>query len=221
MGITRAGVAQLLAGTSIEVDAIESVVAGKADVADLSALSDRVTSAEETLGTRAEEAATQEALTTLGNRVTSAETAIGAKADAAATAAAIAAKADAATTASAIAAKADAAVTTAAIAAKADRLIASVTYAAASTTLQAADADRSVAIDSALANTLTIPPNTFAVGQVISGTQLGVGRTQFLEGAGVTIRSRLGRYTGGQFAVWTIYQRSANVWELSGDLVSS
>lgn len=195
MGLTRAGIAQLLAGTSIEMDAIESVVAGKADAGDLTSLADRVTTAEETLGTRAEEAATQTALAILSDRLTTAENSLVTKADVAAT--------------------------TASLATKADRVIASVVYTAAATTLQADDADRSVGIDSALSNTLTIPPGVFPVGQVIAGTQLGVGRTLFAEGAGVTIRSRLGRYTGGQFAVWTLYQRTANVWELSGDLVAS
>lgn len=121
----------------------------------------------------------------------------------------------------AIGSKADTTYVNTQLATKADRVIASVVYTAAATTLQAADADRSVGIDSALSNTLTIPPGVFPVGQVIAGTQLGVGRTLFAEGAGVTIRSRLGRYTGGQFAVWTLYQRTANVWELSGDLVAS
>jgi hypothetical protein len=169
------------------------------------------------------QAALDAANTAIGSKAdtTYVNTQLATKADAAATTTSLAAKANTADVNTALATKADTTYVNTQLATKADRVIASVVYTAAATTLQAADADRSVGIDSALSNTLTIPPGVFPVGQVIAGTQLGVGRTQFLEGAGVTIRSRLGRYTGGQFAVWTIYQRSANVWELSGDLVSS
>jgi len=192
------------------LDALNGALATKADAAATATA----------LATKADAAATTTALAAKA-ATTYVDTQLATKADAATTTTALAAKAATTYVDTQLATKADAAATTAALATKADRVIASVVYNAAATTLQLADADRNVAIDSALANTITIPPNVFSVGQVITGTQLGTGRTQFLEGVGVTIRSRLGRYTAGQFAPWTLYQRSANVWELSGDLVSS
>lgn len=96
----------------------------------------------------------------------------------------------------------------------------SVVYTA-STTLVASDADAFLGFDVPTPHTLTIPPNTFAVGQVINGVQLGLGATQFVAGADVTINSYLGLYTAGQYATWYLYQRSLNVWELRGDLKSS
>jgi hypothetical protein len=50
--------------------------------------------------------------------------------------------------------------------------------------------------------------------------QLGVGRVHLLEGAGVSLRSSQGLYTRYQYAPFSLYQRTLNVWELYGDLVS-
>lgn len=99
----------------------------------------------------------------------------------------------------------------------ASKLVPSVVYTA-STTLQASDADKSIGLNAASAHTITVPPNVFSVGQVLTGIQLGAGRSQFVAGAGVTLNAAIGLYTRLQYAPWALYQRSANSWELTGDL---
>lgn len=96
----------------------------------------------------------------------------------------------------------------------------SVVYTAAATTLQASDAGKNVGINNAADNTLTVPPSVFAVGQVLEGVQIGAGRIQFLPGAGVTITSSMRLYSRTTGSPWSLYQRSTNVWELYGDLLT-
>lgn len=78
-----------------------------------------------------------------------------------------------------------------------------------------------VEMDVAGANNLTVPNNNtvpLVIGHRTQVTQLGAGTTTVVAGAGVTIRSRLGLVSSGQYAVFALYQRAANDWVLSGDL---
>lgn len=107
---------------------------------------------------------------------------------------------------------------TAAIATKADRLIVSVTYTDLARTLQLSDAGKSIGINTATDSQYTVPPGVFTVGDTLFGIQLGAGRIQFLEGAGVIIVGT-SKYSRTQGSPWALYQRSLNNWELTGDLV--
>lgn len=71
------------------------------------------------------------------------------------------------------------------------------------------------------ANTLTVPPNSaipFSIGTHMKFVQAGAGQTTLTPGAGVTLRSRVGLKTAGQWAVAEIYKRATDEWVASGDL---
>lgn len=89
-------------------------------------------------------------------------------------------------------------------------------------TLVLADAGRTVEMDLAGANTLTIPPNSsvaFPVGTIVNFTQKGAGQTTITPGSGVTLRSRAGLKTAGQWAMGTLYKRATDEWVVGGDVV--
>lgn len=88
-------------------------------------------------------------------------------------------------------------------------------------TLEITDAGLVVEMDSASANTITIPPNddvAFPVGTIIEVCQVGAGTTTIEAGAGVTIRSA-GDLTdvGGQWSSVGLRQRAVDEWVLTGD----
>lgn len=88
-------------------------------------------------------------------------------------------------------------------------------------TLVLADKGKTVEMNLAGANTLTVPPNSsvaFPVGSYINVVQLGTGATTIVAGSGVTINSRNGLVLGGQYAMATLYKRGTNEWVLGGDL---
>lgn len=81
-----------------------------------------------------------------------------------------------------------------------------------------------IEMDTAGANTLTVPPNSdvvFPIGSQVLGTQKGLGQTTVTAGAGVTILSASGNVkTTSQYSGWTLIKQSTNVWYLFGDLAS-
>jgi len=82
---------------------------------------------------------------------------------------------------------------------------------------------KTVTMNVATANTLTIPPNSsvaFPLGTILAAEQWGVGLTTWTAGAGVTIRSRGGTLAmGGQWAAASARKIGTDEWLLSGDLV--
>ena len=92
---------------------------------------------------------------------------------------------------------------------------------ATSYTLALSDAFKLVAMDSASANALTVPPNTsvaFPVGTRVDLSQDGAGQTTIVAGAGVTIRSRHTLKLAGQVAKATLINRGTDLWDLVGEL---
>lgn len=84
------------------------------------------------------------------------------------------------------------------------------------------DAFGTVEMNLAGANTLTVPLNNavpFPIGTRIVVTQAGAGATTITPAVGVTVRSRPGLVTNGQWAVAQLYKRGADEWVASGDLV--
>ncbi len=93
----------------------------------------------------------------------------------------------------------------------------------ASYTLVLGDANKTIEMNVASANTLTIPPNSsvaFPVSTVINVTQYGAGATTITAGAGVTLRSEFGLIMAGQYALATLYKRATNEWVVGGSLSS-
>ncbi len=85
------------------------------------------------------------------------------------------------------------------------------------------DAGKVVEMEVAGANTLTVPPNgtvAFPVGTVIGFRQYGAGQVTLTPGVGVTIRSRIGLKTAGQYSEGTLTKRATNEWVASGDLAA-
>lgn len=90
-------------------------------------------------------------------------------------------------------------------------------------TLQLSDAENAVAISSASAHNLTVPPNSsvpFPVGTSILISQDGTGQITLVEGSGVTIRvnSALTKKLSTQWSVASVVKRGTDLWQLSGDL---
>ena len=78
-----------------------------------------------------------------------------------------------------------------------------------------------VAINSASANNLTIPPNSsvaFPVGAKIDYEQLGAGQTTIVGGSGVTVRGTPGVKCRAQYSPVTMVQKALNEWHCFGDL---
>lgn len=89
-------------------------------------------------------------------------------------------------------------------------------------TLVLTDASKTVEMENGSANALTIPPNSsvaFQVGTVIDIVQTGAGQTSIAGGIGVTLVSNSSKSKlAGQYSGCSIYQRSADVWVLMGDI---
>jgi hypothetical protein len=91
----------------------------------------------------------------------------------------------------------------------------------ASYVLRLSDLAGTVETNEAGANTLTVPPNAatpFPIGTALKIAQIGAGQTTLTPGAGVTLRSRIGLKSAGQYAVFYLYKRAADEWVASGDL---
>lgn len=93
----------------------------------------------------------------------------------------------------------------------------------ASYTLVLTDALKTVEMNVATSNNLTVPPNSsvaFPVGTVVYVRQYGSGQTTLVQGAGVTIRGRGGAIrTAGQYAEAMLTKRATDEWVLSGDVI--
>ncbi len=89
-------------------------------------------------------------------------------------------------------------------------------------TLALTDASKTVEMNVAGANTLTIPPNAsvaFPIGVSILVVQTGAGQTSIAPGAGVTLRSKnSARKLDAQYVGASLYKRATNEWVLFGDI---
>lgn len=89
-------------------------------------------------------------------------------------------------------------------------------------TLVLGDALKTVEMNVASANNLTVPPNSsvaFAVGTVVYLRQYGAGQTSIVQGSGVTVRSFGGALKmAGQYAEAMLTKRATDEWILSGSI---
>lgn len=120
---------------------------------------------------------------------------------------------------------------TTSIAAKANKKL-TIRTATGSTTLVLADESNMVRMNSASANTLTVPPNSsvaFEEGTQIVISQAGAGQTQVVAGSGVTVNSSGGKMKlTGQYSGATLIKvtpppgdaANNNYWTLFGDLTT-
>lgn len=85
------------------------------------------------------------------------------------------------------------------------------------------DKDKLIEMNSASANTLTVPLNSseaFPIGSQLNILQTGTGQTTIAPvGGGVTINATPGLKLRAQWSSATLIKRAENVWVLAGDLV--
>jgi len=90
-------------------------------------------------------------------------------------------------------------------------------------TLVAADAGKIVEVNSASANTVTVPANAtvaFQVGVNVTIAQMGAGQTTIAAAGGVTLRSYGPNLKlAGQNAIASIIKRSTDDWWVAGNLI--
>ena len=80
-----------------------------------------------------------------------------------------------------------------------------------------------IEMDSASANSVTIPPNSsvaFTIGSSIDVFQKGTGQTTIVAGAGVTILNTPGLKFRDRYSMATLVKRDTNTWIVSGDLTA-
>ena len=85
------------------------------------------------------------------------------------------------------------------------------------------DSNKLITLSNGSAITITIPPNSsvaYPIGTVIACMQLGSGTVTTAQGSGVTIRSRNGLVSNGQYAVWSLTKFLSDTWILAGDVTS-
>jgi len=101
-------------------------------------------------------------------------------------------------------------------------IVLSIVTKTASDTLELTDAGKSIEMNVASGNSLSIPTNAsvaFPIGTQIIITQLGAGQTQFVALAGVTIRSSGSKLKiTDQYSGATLIKRDTNEWVLFGNL---
>ena len=88
-------------------------------------------------------------------------------------------------------------------------------------TFALADANNVVQYNSATAGTATVPPNSsvaFPVGTAIEVHQIGAGELTIAAGSGVTLNSRNGTDTAGQYAIAVLRKTATDTWVLGGDV---
>lgn len=90
-------------------------------------------------------------------------------------------------------------------------------------TLTSGDAGNFVTLNNASSITVTVPPSTFSVGQVINLQQIGIGQVTFSQGSGVTITSTGGTASAPklrtQFSGTTVICIASNTFTIIGDIV--
>lgn len=85
-------------------------------------------------------------------------------------------------------------------------------------TLQTSDVGNAIDCDNASPITLTVPKDTFEVGQTFEIAQIGSGQVTVTGAVGVTVNGSGGLVaTSGQYAVIAIRQVSINVFIVYGD----
>jgi hypothetical protein len=93
---------------------------------------------------------------------------------------------------------------------------------AASYVLVLSDSGKVIEMNVAIANTVTVPPNSsvpFPIGTIIEVDQMGTGTTTIVPGSGVTIRSSGGRMNlASQYSVATLRKRATDEWVLVGGI---
>lgn len=85
------------------------------------------------------------------------------------------------------------------------------------------DRGKTVEMNVAGANTLTIPPHSsvaFAVGTYLNFAQYGAGQTTITPGSGVTLRGANGLKTSAQYSIGTAYQTASDEWIVGGDMTT-
>jgi hypothetical protein len=91
----------------------------------------------------------------------------------------------------------------------------------ASYTLVLTDGGKAVEVTSASATNVTVPPNSsvaFPVGTVIELTQVGAGKVNIVQGAGVTINNAGSLGTRAQWSSLVLRKRATDTWLLTGDM---
>jgi len=90
-------------------------------------------------------------------------------------------------------------------------------------TLVLTDSTKTVEMNLAGANIVTIPPNVqtaFPLGTTVNIAQLGAGQTTLTPGSGVTIRSYNNNLRlAGQYAMCSVIKRATDIWWAAGNLV--
>lgn len=93
----------------------------------------------------------------------------------------------------------------------------------ASYTLVLADSTKTIEMNVASGNNLTVPSNTavaFPVGTTCNVVQVGTGQTTIVAAGGVTIRSYQSMFRlAGQYALCSLIKRGTDDWWVSGNLV--
>jgi hypothetical protein len=87
--------------------------------------------------------------------------------------------------------------------------------------LTLADKGKTIEMNVASANTLTIPPNStvpFPVGSYVNFVQYGAGQVTITPGSGVTLRNPDGLKTAKQYAMGTLYKTGTDEWIVSGNM---
>jgi len=89
-------------------------------------------------------------------------------------------------------------------------------------TLQISDIGSFITLDNAAPITVTVPSSSsIPVGSRFDLIQKGVGAITFVEGSGVTIRSKgNNKKINGQYVTVTIIKAEENIWYLIGDLTT-
>lgn len=91
----------------------------------------------------------------------------------------------------------------------------------ASYTLVVGDAGKTVEMNVASANNLTVPPNSsvaFPVGTVVEVCQIGAGQTTIVAGSGVTVQTPETLVMTGQWSTVSLRKRATDTWVLAGDV---
>lgn len=94
----------------------------------------------------------------------------------------------------------------------------------ASYTAEITDAGKTINMDVATANTVTIPPNSsvpFPIGSRFDIIQTNAGQTSLVAGVGVTIYSKnSNKKIAARYSGCTIFKTDTNAWVLIGDLTA-